>query len=840
MISFAWAKLQAPGGALTVADHGEDVAAVFRILAGAECYGRGLRVVAGRDLTEQDLDRLCALVFLHDMGKCNAGFWRRQFSDARIVGHTEQMRVPWLLERGPGMSGLMDAVLDTWQAYDHFAAAMAHHGRPLDFLWIPRGDGNAAEPDGRQMEAEWQRLWAPQEGYDPATELGAVIAAARARFPHAFEPGGPLPQAARFVSLFAGLVTLADWIGSDTERFAINGPRGMARRAFAANMAARAVDELGLSRRDWGAGGIGEVFDFHPWESQRRAGEPELGQVAVLEAETGSGKTEAALWRFLCLARAGAVDTLYFALPTRTAAVQLHGRLVQFFKRVFGAGAPAPVLAVPGYIRAGEAEGRMLAPFEVLWPDDADDAPERWAAESPKRYLAGRVAVGTVDQALLAGLRVKHAHLRAATMSRALLVVDEVHASDSYMSEILKSVIDNHVATGGHVLLLSATLGGELRAELTGAAAPGLDEAEATPYPALSGSARVPVRVEAGAAKAPVSLALDGIMSAPERIAAAAVEAAGRGASVLVLRNRVADAVAVAQVVEALGGPSFTLGGAASVHHGRFAPEDRRLLDARVEQIFGKNGAKRAPVVLCGTQTLEQSLDIDADFLITDLAPMDVLLQRLGRLHRHRRARPGGFEAPRVLVLTPAERDLRVLESWPRHGLGPLRDGQGIYPDLAVIEATWAELKRIGEIAVPGDCRRLVERSLHSEARMAAAARAGLEETALNQRAMIGAEIRQAKNARLDMRLPFREMRFADKLEGAISTRLGMADLLVDLPDRPIGPFGAAISRLPVPAWMSGGISAEDAASVRPGDGRLEVCIGAARFVYDRFGLEKG
>jgi CRISPR-associated endonuclease/helicase Cas3 len=205
---------------------------------------------------------------------------------------------------------------------------------------------------------------------------------------------------------------------------------------------------------------------------------------------------------------------------------------------MFGADAPQAVLAVPGYLRAGDEDGRLLAPFTLLWPEDRR-SDGRWAAEAPKRYLAARVAVGTVDQALMAGLQVKHAHLRAAALSRALLVVDEVHASDTYMTEVLKAVVGNHVEAGGRVLLLSATLGSTARSELLGEAVPCLNDALATPYPALSGRGWAPRRVTAGGRAKCVTVETAPIVAAPEAIVARALAAAREGASVLVIRNTV-------------------------------------------------------------------------------------------------------------------------------------------------------------------------------------------------------------------------------------------------------------------------------------------------------------
>lgn len=393
-----------------------------------------------------------------------------------------------------------------------------------------------------------------------------------------------------------------------------------------------------------------------------------------------------------------------------------------------GEDGPQAVLAIPGYLRVGDVDGQALPGWEVRWDDSGVGDDSRWAAERSNRYLAARVAVGTIDQALLGALRVKHAPVRAAALARSLLVVDEVHASDAYMGRLLERLLSNHVAVGGHALLLSATLGGTARASLLGGSPPTLVEAVAQPYPALSGLVSSPRQAPSGiTGQKQVRVEIAGLLDDAQAIAHRAVEAGRAGASVLVVRNSVAGAVAVAQAVEALEpGLAFRVEGVATLHHGRFAPGDRCLLDAAVEREFGKRRSA-AGRVLVGTQTLEQSLDIDADLLITDLAPMDVLLQRLGRLHRHTRRDRGAFAAPHVIVLRPPERDLSaLLGNVPeRYGLGPMKDGGGVYPDLLQLEATLRLLEAHATIAIPADNRRLVEHALHPEVIDALAAELG-------------------------------------------------------------------------------------------------------------------
>ena len=308
---------------------------------------------------------------------------------------------------------------------------------------------------------------------------------------HATEP--ELPDAPAFVHYFAGLVSLVDWSASNDAAgfFPYDGHGDGDRARFSRERAGEALRRMRLDVEDARADlrrrtpAFGDVFraphggPFAATPLQQAMEDRTLGSVVIAESETGSGKTEAALWRFKTLFEAGKVDALAFLLPTRVAAVSLEGRVRRFSEQHFPDPELRPnvVLAVPGYIQSdGEKGSRradgagLLSRFETLWLDTAAEsaAHRRWAAEHPKRALAAAAAaaVGTIDQALLSSLPVRHAHLRGAALLRALIVADEVHASDAYMTELLTGVLRRHVDAGGHALLLSATLGSEARDRL--------------------------------------------------------------------------------------------------------------------------------------------------------------------------------------------------------------------------------------------------------------------------------------------------------------------------------------------------------------------------------------
>ncbi|SUS08723.1 CRISPR-associated endonuclease/helicase Cas3 [uncultured Defluviicoccus sp.] len=854
-------------------DHCADVAACVEALLIQPTIANRL----GLDPNDQmRIARIGALAFLHDLGKANRGFQNKKYrrpddSYPRGVdpaGHVRELAP--LFDSDHLASRLIELVpFETMASWGPEAAicgllsaSVSHHGTPFD-PW-------SSDPECRYR---FRQLWEPAaDGYDPFVAISELGSALRRWFAAAFENGGtPLPNSPAFQHAFAGLVMLADWLGSDTKFFPYSRSDDD-RMAFAREQAPRAlsaVDIVVRSKRVYVGAQSPRFVDVFPAIRSPNAmqvgtGRLDVGRLVALEAETGSGKTEAALWRFKQLFEARAVDGLYFALPTRIAATQIHGRVSRAVEHIFAEeDRPSVVLAVPGYVRVDDVEGRILPGFQVLWPDDPDDAEahKRWAAENPKRFLAAQIAVGTIDQALLSNLMVRHAHLRSTALLRHLLVIDEVHASDAYMTRLLASVLTVHVGAGGHALLMSATLGAAARRQLLlgrRALPPSPAEAAAVAYPSLSwadGPEEVIVPLEAMGQSKTVAMRCVGEIDAPEAIAHRALDAARAGAKVLVVRNTVRAAVAVQQALEAAVAeapdPSadaallFRCEGVATLHHGRFAGEDRKLLDRAVEVRFGRDRVDGGAVVV-GTQTLEQSLDIDADLLITDLCPIDVLLQRLGRLHRHLRPnRPPDCERAQCFVLTFAERDLSRLLGRSCHGLGPSRDFRGVYPDLRVIEATWRLLLAHPQFDIPAINRMLVEGATHPAELDAVAAELGPAWQAHGD-ALAGKESADRSIAALhtiDRDQPFQEVRFPG-LDERVQTRLGADSRLIDFGAEgaapPVGPFGRPVRVLTLPEHLCRGIPANAVVTIteQSADG-FQFSFGDKLFVYGPHGVER-
>ena len=842
----AWGKADTASGryhALT--HHSMDVAAVFLRMLQLPVIRDRLNAAAGANLSAPTRLRLAALVFLHDIGKLQPGFqakgWPSGLWSGPRLGHVEQgyaffrLASRWadhpfhatltqIIGWGDAVESLLEVVL-------------AHHGQPLS-------SGVDQDPS--------RTSWKEVPHYSWREEAVIVDRALRRWFAEAFTGRDePLPDEPQAHHLVAGLVALADWIGSDQCFFPFSGPFDPNYDVTAHSQAKRALLAIGFASdrfADRPEPGFSQITGY----PTPRPAQAAVGAVAhdakllVLEAETGSGKTEAALWRFTKLIARGAVSGLYFAVPTRAAARQLHRRINEALYRAYGADAPEAVLAIPGMVRAGNASGRMLPDWSVLWEDRSGPVPSRWAAEHATRFLAATVAVGTVDQTMLAALQVKHAHLRGSALSRCLLVIDEVHASDTYMSAIVDRLLRAHLDVGGYAMLMSATLGVRSRARWIERTVPSFDESRQAPYPAVWVAGESQPRPAVADGKRTVHPGTIPTM-APVAVAERAIAEARRGARVLVIRNTVRTAVATWHAVHEAGGEPLLMraAGYAALHHGRFAVEDRELLDRAVECTLSVNSQRpRGGAIVIGTQTLEQSLDIDADLLITDLCPIDVLLQRIGRVHRHRLPRPHGFEEARATVLLPDGGLDPLTAPTFENGLGTW-DGPGgqggIYQDLAVLELTRRLVAEHDVWEIPTMNRALVEGATHPD-RISAVIEEKGEDWARYDRRIGGARAAEEQIARmstLDRSIPFEELQFPDK-DQRIMTRLGEEGVVLQLKPQPRGPFGVPVTRITLPPHWSFGITEDkELCVVTDASGGQHLSVGGRSFRYDRTGLSK-
>jgi CRISPR-associated endonuclease/helicase Cas3 len=867
---------------LSLNDHSADVAGVFRRILDQPTIAARLATLASvREIPPVVRDRLAAVVALHDLGKATRGF---QVRIRRAAGLSVPMGVDAAGHVAPAVGILFEPLQGIGEKMH--AALLAASGLDRMLGWFGGGNGLLnvmsailAHHGSLPAPSQGDRRPEPWENHpalpDPVAEAARLGAAIRRWFPAAFGEDAPgLPPTDRFLFALAGLTVWADWLGSDETLFPLDPPGAPGtgagrfdpdradeavrrrfvpaapRTALAASAPvtlARAFPHLGgLSPQPMQAAALSLPVDVN--------GLPP-GSLLVLEAETGSGKTEAATLLFLRLLAAGRVDGLWFALPTRVSATQIHARLVRAIGAALGDGVPVG-LGVPGLLRVDEAEGIRLPDRSIAWPDDAraDAADRGWAVAHGARYLAGPIMAGTVDQLLAASLKMKFAPFRAAAMLRQLLVVDEVHASDPYMRRLLSRALNQHRAAGGIALVMSATLGAVARTRLArpGSEPPDPTTAVTVPYPAIHlaapGQEPVPVASAPMPEGAGKTITLD-LRTDPDdtTLAEELVAAAADGARVLVIRNTVARAqamqAAVEAAAEAIGRPDllFRCAGTAAPHHARFAAEDRRRLDMALEARLGRDGPAVGGVVAVGTQTVEIAIDCDADLMATDLCPADVLLQRLGRLHRHRArdgVRPAGVREPRAIVAAPDVARLAALIG-KDGSVTRNREGWGfVYADLVSLVATRHEIERRGLFVIPQDNRALVEAVTHPTALDALAGAMGAP-WPVHRTHVEGRSAQQAQAAKL-VALDWTKWDGNLLSDGVsdVATRLGLNDRLVSLPMTVPGPFGEPVRSFALPdRWLAGIDPESPVEDVLAEAGVVRFRVGTAGFLYDRSGV---
>jgi CRISPR-associated endonuclease/helicase Cas3 len=620
----------------------------------------------------------------------------------------------WLLTAARGIEPV--ALFDRWSAGQRaslWRAVAGHHGRPP--LELPLN----------------HRI-------DRSVACGICLAAARSTaeaIVATLDPR-PLPRlsgddVARLVWWLAGLTVLADWIGSSQRWFPpVTADRIDTLSAYwtdhALPRAARAVAEAGLaSSRPAPTAGMRALFPAitSPTPLQAWAETfpiPEGPALFVVEDVTGAGKTEAALMLAHRLMQAGRAQGLFFALPTMATANAMYARLEAAYLKLFEPSAtPSLVLAHARRMlneRFRDSILDLAAGSDHAVSDPADEPADAqcaaWIADDRRKTFLADVGVGTIDQALLAVLPSRHAPLRLVGLSRQLLIVDEAHAYDAYMSEELATLLRFHAALGGSAIVLSATLTRNGRQKLVAAFASGRAAECAPPrsdaYPLVTVVSdttvtETPCGMRPGLAR---SVRVERVPDADGAIARI-VAAARDGAAVAWVRNAVDDVLEAAAALQAHGIVPI-------VFHARFAMGDRLGIEERVLSTFGPPEAAsvdRRGKVVVATQVIEQSLDLDFDVMVSDLAPADLLIQRAGRLWRHRRdARP--VAEPRLLLVSPdPEEEIRA--DWLKR---LLRRTSAVYRDDTLLWRSARAVLRAGAIVTPDNIRALVEEAYDDEA----------------------------------------------------------------------------------------------------------------------------
>lgn len=476
--------------------------------------------------------------------------------------------------------------------------------------------------------------------------------------------------------LLSGLLIMADWLASNQMNFELLDEEViLSEDAYPKDRCCRALAEVGLPE-PWDPGrerifdqDFNARFGFYMNEIQKEvigiAESCTRPGLLILEAPMGIGKTEAALAAAEILSTKYKKTGLYFGLPTQATANGIFERVVKW-------AAMQSDDAVHGIALVhGNAEFQPV--FAELKNDSmlqTDFDGESGLAVNAffsggKTSLLTDFVVATVDRLLMSALRKKHAMLLHLGLSQKVVIVDECHSYDAFMDQYLNTVLAWLHEYQVPVILLSATLPSDRRKELV-AAYLGQKQTLELPnvnYPRLTytDGEEVFVRALPKEDKSRIIHIIRGSDAmAMEKIA----EAVQRGACVGLICNTVARAQGFAGLARRITGAKVIL------YHAQYVIEDRMKREEELKKAVGKDSApnERKGVVVIGTQVLEQSLDLDFDILITDLCPMDLLLQRIGRLWRHVRAdRPCGTDHAECVVLGTEELDdasKRIYSEW--------------------------------------------------------------------------------------------------------------------------------------------------------------------------------
>ena len=662
------------------------------------------------------------LAALHDIGKASPTFQRQsEHARQRLQGHGFSFRrlsenCPHGIITAYVLDGILQALSEaedeTGEFPREFGRALGltvggHHG-----TFDP---GNSPRPGQRGTEREW-------------TDARFRLAAELVEFLRV--PVGHTPRYSQnraFYFLLAGLTCVADWVGSNERHFPY-APRGTDPERYAElvrRRAREAVKALGWAR--WkppvSVATFAELFPSiqSPWPCQEQAVAlagrlPRAASLVLIEAPMGEGKTEAAMFLADHWAATLQQQGCYFALPTQATSNQMFKRVKQFLGGRYPDQTVNLQLVHGGSLLSEEfTELRFRTyPEERGSLDDqrGNIAVEEWFLPK-KRSLLAPFGVGTIDQTLLAVLQTRHFFVRLFGLAHKTIVVDEVHAYDTYMSTLLERLLAWLRAVGSSVVLLSATLPARKRQQLLqafGGQAPVQD----TEYPRItwvsgkqSGSVSFPAVQRRQMAVHRFNGPVDGLV---ERLRAM-MKAGGCVAIVCNTVGRAQETYRVLRQRRIVEPDDLHL------LHSRFPFAEREQREGLALDCFGKDGRRPQAAILVATQIIEQSLDLDFDLIITDLAPADLVLQRAGRLHRHENVRPAPLAEPALWLRMPDLTDDQV----PDFGAS-----QRIY-DRYILLRSYLALKERQTVRLPEDLPIIVEEVYGREASWPSP---GLEEAA--------------------------------------------------------------------------------------------------------------
>jgi CRISPR-associated endonuclease/helicase Cas3 len=648
------------------------------------------------DLLDTDKDTagrvLAFLVGLHDIGKATPGFQKKA---TPIYKHLMALNFPDERTSSDTPHGVYSAVIlrhllvnqleiDTDSAKTIAAALGGHHG-----TWI----SNVQSDKKSTGKGKWTQVQA--ELFQQLANLFDLSIL-------------PLPQDETRLNLFttflSGLTSVCDWLGSNEDFFAyeaswIASEEYLKRSIAQARGALRALGWLGW-RAPGTLGVFDEMFGFAPNPLQQIAiaaftfpqQPPQPPRMILIEYLTGGGKTELAWYLADALINLFSLAGVYIAMPTQATSNQMFERVSGYLQRRY------PDQHINLQLAHAQADHHPL--YQHFQPppgregNEAGITAEEWF-QNRKRALLAPYAVGTVDQAMLSVLQTQHHFVRQYALSHKVVIFDEIHSYDTYMNEIIDRLLEWLTALKSPVILLSATLPDNNRKHLLEQVGATISALPDVPYPRLtivSHTGEVQIRV---LPKPPTRiLQLQQIPSDIEALCKILSDVYASGGCVAVICNTVDEAIVIARELHAQ--PSIDPDDV-WLFHARFPAVWRGKIEAKILSSFGKGSQRPARAILVATQIIEQSLDLDFDLIITRVAPIDLLIQRAGRLHRHVRSRPPHLATPILVIRVPdMDRDI------PAFGVD-----EAVYARFILLK-TWLVLNGRSDLRLPDEIDELM------------------------------------------------------------------------------------------------------------------------------------
>jgi len=696
-------------------DVGEVALALWR-----ECLGAGFRrdVADWLGLNVANAGKAVAFwASLHDLGKASPAFQDhptlprttrdaivRRLDDAGLGiprrGPGERAYHPtisaWALS--PDYQDLLSSETGLGRDWGERLAQVlgGHHGawpsrgalRPTALYPADRGDSAWAEAR-RQLVREMSQVFSP---------------------PTVSKPAVPDARDNAMLALLSGIVAIADWLGSEDKPFQHH-EEVVPIPDYATLSESRAREALSKeSWRDIPAPrtifDFATTFGFSPTEAQSEvlsaAGTLAAPSLLIIESQMGSGKTEMGLGAYGLWGQAASPIGLYMAMPTMATSDAMHRRVHRVVTHLFGGSARTMLTHSHAALRDD-----LLAPAKQTGRGSEEDPLTALTWFLPKRKsLLWPFGVGTVDQGLMSVLQTKHFFVRLLGLSQKVVIFDEVHAYDTYMGALFFRLLTWLRQVGASVVVLSATLPRKTCERLIAAYIGGEVKVQEARYPRLTSvSGTGEVRALPLTPPPEKSLALDWLPRRdPASIRERLQEAIRDGGCAAVVCNTVGRAQELYREISDHAKPALCRRPNVILFHARFPFARRQAIERQVLRKFGRDRRHRPrQAIVVATQVIEQSLDLDFDVMISDLAPGDLLMQRAGRLHRHDKDRKGQpierHHPYRLLICSPDEQG--VVPRFCRADLS-------IYEQYVLLR-TWAKLRQKEQITIPGEMADLVE-----------------------------------------------------------------------------------------------------------------------------------